>query len=177
MGMDAILCAMSEKRLAMIEQEPDLLEELLDARLEGNIPGLLDLGKSWDALDVLLSARGRDPVLGDAILARSGRAMRAKAAFGPAQLLTPERVVEVSEALDKLPSGVIRARYPDLLGLTVHGDYGQDATAPGDGKYIRECVREKRERELAELEGRLKKLVDLYRHATKDGYSMMSVVV
>jgi hypothetical protein len=175
--MDAILCSLSEKRLAMIEQEPDLLEELLEVRFSGTIPGLLDLGRSWDALDVLLSARGRDPVLGDAILARSGRTMRAKAAFGPAQLLSPERVVEVSEALDKLPAGVIRARYPDLKGLTVHGDYGQETASSGDGKYIRQVVREKQENEVAELEARLKKLVALYRRAAKEGQAMMSVVV
>src|SRR5438128_11229401 len=104
MGMDLVLCALSSKRRAMLEDEPALLRELLSARTEGKVPGLLDLENSWDALDRILSKKGKlvDPLMGDAILARSGTKTKARAGFGNARILEPPRVVEIAVELDRL---------------------------------------------------------------------------
>ena len=41
----AILIALSSKRLALLESEPDTLEDVVEARHEEPIPGLLDFEK------------------------------------------------------------------------------------------------------------------------------------
>ena len=158
MGMDTILCTLSDKRLVQLEAEPDLLTELLAARRETEIPGLLDIGKTWEALDLLISDRGKEAVLKDAVLARTGRKLRAAAGFGPARLLDPKRVVEVSGALARLPPGLVKEGYPRLYGKNVHGDYGQEIAAPDDVKFLREKVRQKQDREIAELESTLARM-------------------
>jgi len=70
--MHAILITMSPKRLAQIQEDPETLADVIEARHETEIPGLLDLGTAWNALDALLSEGGKDTILGDAVLARSG---------------------------------------------------------------------------------------------------------
>src|SRR5688572_23362459 len=84
-GMDALLCTLSPKRLALIEDDPDVLTELIEARHEQQIPGLLDLGNTWHALDIMLGD-GKDEVLADALVARNGKKMKAGATHGKARM-------------------------------------------------------------------------------------------
>jgi hypothetical protein len=175
--MDTILCTLSDKRLAQLEADPDLLTELLAARRETEIPGLLDIGKTWEALDLLISDRGKEPVLKDAVLGRTGRKLRAAAGFGPARLLDPKRVAEVAVALARLPPGLVKEGYPRLYGKSIHGNYGQEIAAPDDVKFLREKVKQTHEREVAELESTLSRIKALYVRAAEAGHSMMSVVV
>ena len=107
--MHGILISCSQKRISQLEEDPETLEDVVDARTETQIPGLLDLGSSWDALDLLLSARGKDAVLGDVVLARTGRELD-DVAFEEARLIPPPRVAEVAKALAALPANVIAER-------------------------------------------------------------------
>jgi hypothetical protein len=175
--MDAILCTVSDKRLEQLEADPDLLSELLGARAEAAIPGLFDLGKAWEALDLMISDRGKDAVLKDAVLARTGRKLRASTAFGPARLLPPMRVAEVAEALSRLPHDLVKQRYPRLAGKNVHGGYGHEVASPDDVKFLRDKVKQTQERELVELETKFARVRELYVRAAKAEHSMMSVVV
>jgi hypothetical protein len=175
--MDAVLCTLSPKRLAQLEEDPDLLSELLAARRETEIPGLLDAGKTWEALDILISDRGKDPVLKDAVLARTGQKMRASSPSGPARMLAPERVAEIAAALKALPAGIVRQRYPRLAGRDVHGGYGREVAAPDDAKFLRDKVRETQEREILELETALSKIRTLYRRAAEARHAMMTVII
>jgi hypothetical protein len=175
--MHAVLCTLSAKRLAQLEEDPDLLSELLAARRETAIPGLIDVGKTWEALDILISDRGKEPVLRDALLARTGQKMRASGAFGPARMLAPERVAEVAAALAALPAGVVRQRYPRLAGRDVHGGYGREVAAPDDSKFLRDKVGQTQAVEIAELEAALSKLRLLYLRAAEAGHAMMTIVV
>jgi hypothetical protein len=161
MGMSAVLCTLSPKRLALLQEEPEVLEELLDSRHDSDIPGLLDLGKAWDALDRILSEGGKDPVMADAILARKGQKLRAPGAYGPPRVLAPARVRQISTALANLPAELVPSRYPSLQGQEVHGNYGQG----------------RQEKELAELTQLLRAVVELYASAAREGHSMMSVIV
>ncbi len=163
MGMNCLLCTLSAKRLALLQEDPEIFEELVESRHESEIPGLLDLGNAWDALDFLLSDRGRDELLGDAILARKGQRLRAKGAHGPPRVLAPARVRQISAALAKLPPDVLEARYSSLQGKEIHGKYGQ--------------VQATQARELAELEAVLRAVVDLYARAAIEGHSVMSAIV
>ncbi len=159
MEMYGVLCTLSDKRLRQIEQTPALVSELVGARDDGDVPGLLDLGRKWDALDVILSDRGRDPVLGDAILARTGRTIGPDLSFGRARVLTPARVAEISVAVTKLPRDHVRQRYAKLVDMTVHGDYGKD------------------DEHADELARGLGQVVALYARAAQAGHGMLAAVV
>jgi hypothetical protein len=107
--MHAILITMSPKRLAQIQEDPDTLADVIDARHETEIPGLLDLGSAWNALDVLLSDGGKDSVLGDAVLARSGEPFDSD--FRSARLLVPGRVAEIAKKLESMKPASILGRH------------------------------------------------------------------
>lgn len=176
MSMDVVLCALSPKRRTMLEGEPKLLGELLAARREGVVPGLLDLGNTWDALDRLLCRRTVGSLLGDAVVARSGQKMRVRAAFGAARLLEAARVAEIAEALATLPEDLIARRYDELFGKEVHGNFGQERGAPGDTKWLREKVEQARNAELETLGQSYLGLRVLYAETAKAGHAMMSIV-
>ena len=109
-----ILIALSSKRLALLESEPDTLEDVVEARHEDAIPGLLDLKTYWEALDMVMSGRGRDEVLGDALLARSGKNLSVDNAFEQARVLSPQRVAEVAAKLAELPAATVKERAQQL---------------------------------------------------------------
>lgn len=176
MGMIAVLCALSPKRRAMIEEEPQLLRELLAARQEGPVPGLVDLDKTWDALDRLLCRRVEGTPLADAIVARSGQKMRARASFGTARLLEPARVKEIAKALAALPEDIVAKRYDELFGKDVHGGFGQERAAAGDSKWLRDKATEARAKEIAALDESLAAVRQLYAETAKAGHAMMSIV-
>jgi hypothetical protein len=109
-----ILIALSSKRLALLESEPDTLEDVVEARHEDAIPGLLDLKTYWESLDMIMSGRGRDEVLGDALLARSGKNLSVDNAFEQARVLSPQRVAEVAAKLGELPVATLKERAQQL---------------------------------------------------------------
>ena len=143
----------------------------------GAASGVLDLGKAWDALDILLSDRGGDRLLGDAVLARSGKPMKAAGAYGPASYLPPARVARIAATLGKLPAGRVRERYGALYGKNVHGGYGQEICAADELKFIRDKVAAIQRAEIVALEAAVKKLKEFYSGAAKAGDGVMAVVV
>jgi len=144
-----ILIALSAKRLALLESEPDTLEDVVEARHEDAIPGLLDLGTHWETLDTVLSGRGRDEVLGDVLLARSGKPLSVDNAFELAMVLPPQRVAEVAAKLAELTAEAFRER----------------ATQLGKTKA------------LTALEGLFAQIVTLYADAAKARQSMLALLV
>lgn len=171
--MDALLCSLSPKRLAMLEEDPDVLGDLIEARHESEIPGLLDLGNTWHALDVLLG-EGKNAVLGDAVLARTGKAFPGKI---KARLLSPARVAEVAKALAALTPTHVRDKFKSLAGKGVHGSYGDDAGSDDDTAYLREKVSKRQAAEMKELSEALVSLTALYTEAAKTKYSMLMIIV
>jgi hypothetical protein len=159
--MYGVIITLSPKRLAQVEGDPETLEDVLEARHETAIPGLLDLGVTWDALDVIFSDRGKDAVLGDAILGRSGRKLELEGSFQSARVLGPARVTEVAKKLESLGAGHIKDRYPALAAAKVHGKLG---AKPDD-----------EEREGLEIIA--KQLVALYKDAAKQQHSMLLMIV
>lgn len=107
--MHAILITMSPKRLAQIQEDPDTLADVIEARHETAIPGLLDLGTAWSQLDALLSDAGKDAVLGDAVLARTGEPFDSD--FKSARLLTATRVAEVAKKLEGMKAATVLGRH------------------------------------------------------------------
>lgn len=154
----AILIALSSKRLALLESEPETLEDVVEARHDEPIPGLLDLRTHWETLDTLVSGRGRDEVLGDAFLARTGKRMSGETAFEQVKILTPQRVTEVAQKLGEVPKTLIAERFKQL------------AEAKSPGKPVNEKA-------LAELEALFAKVVALYTEAAKSKQSMLALLV
>lgn len=171
--MDAILCSLSPKRLAMIEEDPEVVIDLVDARHESEIPGLLDLGNTWHALDVILG-EGKNALLGDAVLARTGEKLPGSA---KAKLLAPARVAEIAKALAALPPTQVRDKFKTLAGKQVHGNYGDDPGAEDDTAYLREKVSKRQAEEIKELSEALVSLTALYTEAAKTKYSILMVIV
>jgi hypothetical protein len=176
MGMDALLCSMSPKRLAMIEEDPEVLSELIEARHDSEIPGLLDLGNTWHALDILLGD-GKDDVLADALVARNGKKLKAEAAHGKARMIGASRVAEIAKALSALPETLVADRYGALYGKTVHGGYGQEMVAPDDKQWLRDKVIKNQATEIEKLTEAFVSVVALYTDAAAKKHSMMSVIV
>lgn len=172
MGMHGVLCALSAKRRAMLEEDPELFSEVLAAREHERVPGLLDLDKSWHALDVLLG-EGDDEVLGDAILGRSGRSFGPSLSFGRPKLLEPARVAEIASALAALPDDLVDRRYAALARRNVHGGYGPKPH--GDDELDGLVDDETEERE--ELRARLERVQAFYRDAAQRGDAVIAVVV
>lgn len=154
----AILIALSSKRLALLESEPETLEDVVEARHEEPIPGLLDLKTHWETLDMLVSGRGRDEVLGDAFLARTGKRLDVDTAFEQARVLSPQRVSEIAQKLTALPATLVAERFKQLA----------EAKAPGKPASPKQ---------LAELEALFAKVVALYSDAAKSKQSMLALLV
>jgi hypothetical protein len=151
-----ILISLSSKRLALLQDEPETLEDVIEARHEEPIPGLLDMKTHWETLDMLVSGQGRDPVLGDAFIARSGKRLSVDTAFEQALVLGPARVAEVAEKLAALPATLVRDRYAQL------------AEAKSPGKPVKLA---------GELDTLFQKIVALYTEAAKSKQSMLAVLV
>lgn len=151
------MITLSPKRLAVLEEDPETLIDVIEARDEQQIPGLLDLGNAWDALDVMLSDRGKDALLGDAVLARSGR----KFGDGTARVLGPARVTEIAKRLDALAPTHVDERYPALAAAKAHGKVGSE---PDD-----------EEREALQL--LLSRIVALYKDAAHQQHSMLIMLL
>jgi uncharacterized protein DUF1877 len=174
--MDALLCSLSPKRVTLLEEDPEVLQELIEARHEQEIPGLLDLGKTWHALDIMLGD-GKDVVLSDALVARSGKKLKAGGKHGNARLIGAGRVAEIAKALAALPATLVEERYTALHGKTVHGGYGQDAVSDDDKEWLRDKIQKQQAKEIAELTEALAKVVELYTKAAAAKHSMMSVII
>jgi uncharacterized protein DUF1877 len=155
--MHGILITLSPKRLTVLEEDPETLIDVVDSRDEQPIPGLLDIGNAWDALDVMLSDRGKDALLGDTVLGRSGRKFGETAA----RVLGPARVTEIAKRLETLPPSHVKERYGALAGAKVHGKVGAE---PDD-------------EELEALQILLVRVVALYRDAAKQQHSMLLMLV
>jgi len=149
MSSYGILITLSPKRLAQLAEDPETIEDVLDARHEQEIPGLLELGTLYEVLDALLSDRGRNPMLGDAVLARTGSSI-GEGSPHVGHVLPPNRVAEVAKALRQLPAGHVRER------ATKAG-----ATAA----------------DIAALDGMLAEITKLYETATQAKHAMMAIVV
>lgn len=153
-----ILIALSSKRLALLQSEPETLEDVIEARHEDAIPGLLDMQTHWETLDMLVSGRGRDPVLGDAFLARSGKPLSVDTAFEQALVLSPERVAEVATKLAAVPITLVKERFAQLA----------EAKTPGKPANAKQ---------MAALEALFQKIVALYTEAATQKQSMLAVLV
>ncbi|HSO33449.1 MAG TPA: DUF1877 family protein [Labilithrix sp.] len=125
------LCPLSAKRLAMIEADTDLVNDLE----EGSVPDLLDLGAEGFYLDAILLFAGRDNAVRDAVFAQTGRDL-AGAGEG-IRVHTAERAAEVHAALEKLPADTIARHYEDARKAVPRLPRGPEAVERYTGLFER----------------------------------------
>ncbi len=159
--MYGVMITLSPKRLAQIEGDPETLEDVLDARHETEIPGLLDLGVTWDAFDVIYSDRGKDAILGDAILGRSGRKLVGDGSYQSARVVDAKRVGEIAKRLEELGTAHVKERYTALAAAKAHGNLG--------------AKHDEEEREGLQILA--KQLIALYKDAAKQSHQMLVLIV
>jgi len=106
-GISYCLCPLSAKRLALLEDHPELVNELT----EDAVPDMLDLGADGFALDGILVFAGRSSAIRDAVFAHTGRQLGEPGNI--ARVHAPARVVEVHAALEALPEDVVAKHYED----------------------------------------------------------------
>lgn len=176
MAERAILCTLSSHRTEQIFSDLAVVDDLLEAPADLDIPGLLDLGTTWDALDLLLSERGEHPLLGDAILARTGQCLPPAGCGRHPRVLDPDRVARITTALAEVPEDLIPIRYPDLFGRNVQGNYGQSLCAPDAPEDSRTRMQRDRIMETAELDAMFRAVWNLYDRASRDRHGMLSLV-
>ncbi|MFK8001085.1 MAG: DUF1877 family protein [Polyangiales bacterium] len=124
MGMYGVLCSLSAKRRALLEDDTSLVLEALHERR--SVPGLLSLDKSWDALDKMLAnGTSKKSAARDAILGHNGSEFGQSLGFDVPKLLEAKRVKAVAKALAGLPEGFIKENYAALESLDVHGEFGR----------------------------------------------------
>jgi hypothetical protein len=128
------LCPLSAKRLAILEAEPELVNELDD----GAVPDLVDLGSEGFELDAILLFAGPDKAVRDAVFAQTGRDL---AGVGEGiRVHTPKRTAEVHAALAKLPADTV-ARHYDAARRALGNRLGGGSASIDRFTLLFECLR------------------------------------
>jgi hypothetical protein len=150
-GIRYCLCPLSPKRLALLEEDPGLVEDLnVD-----DVPGMIDLGPSGFGLDGILLFAGKNPVIRDAVFAHSGRELGEPG--DTVRVHSPERVLEVHQALSALPPDVISRHYENARKAIPQLERGPAA--------------------IAQFAGLFEQLCEVYATAAESGHSMLTFLV
>ncbi len=155
MGMYGVLKRVSQLEAQAAKKSADRVEKLL-------AEPSLELGKTWDALHLLLTGTqyGGDGPLANAVLALEGQEVGEDSGYGPARLLSPKQVADVAAALESFGVSNLRARHTSGLVArsSTHGGYGEAE-------------------DLEELEEAFEQLLALYQQAAQAKAGMLQAVV
>lgn len=130
MSMIGILLRVTNEQLESFLIDSALLEEFADAEDIEESGSQLDLDKSWDAINFLLTGHSVDtietaePPLSQVLFSGQLVDEEQDMGYGPAHYLTPEQVNEVSTALSMISASDFRQRY-DADKLNEKGVYPQ----------------------------------------------------
>lgn len=103
---------MNEEQLKSFIENSVLLEEYVDSEEMEDSEYKLDIHKSWDAINYLLTqAAPTSPILTKAIFSGQILDEGQDMGYGPAQYLTTEQVKEISDALSNIPEVNLRRSY------------------------------------------------------------------
>lgn len=151
MGISYCLCPLSAKRLALLEEDPELVHELTEAA----VPDMVDLGPKGFELDGILLFAGRNATIRDAVFAQTGRELGEPG--DGMRVHTAARVAEIHEALEALPADVIARHYEDARKAIPQLERGPAAIA-----------------QFTQLFEHLRKV---YAKAAKSGHGMLTFMV
>lgn len=146
----------------------------LIARTNGGDERRLRLGKSWDALEILLSGGRRvRGGIGDAVTGAGGKACEPEGAFGPSRRLSAARIETIADTLSTLQEATLRERLPLLATLEAHGWVARQDTGidPAIAQMLREEGFEDDDEDdaVGELLEQVEELTAFYRAAREGG--------
>lgn len=127
MGMQLYLCRLSAKRQSLLQEDPDLVWEVI----QSDAPGLLRVGKAWDALRHVVGPWDIHGALDGLLTASDGDRLEVESAFGRPCIFNSARVEGLAVRAAQVPSRPATECIGELAGTTVHGDYF-DADDPAD---------------------------------------------
>lgn len=137
MGMELIGRRLSDAELSAVRDDPETVEALLFGDLDDDDAEMpepeLDLDKFWHGVHFLLtgSAWGLgDGVAGAAVL--GGEEIGEDGGYGPARLVTADRVRSVADALDALDDDTLRTRFdrPAMKAAEIYPDIWDEDVSP-----------------------------------------------
>lgn len=141
-----ILCALSAKRLTQLKEEPTLAADLLEARHEQTIKGLVDLGSRGAALIQTFTRSDAAEIVTDAIRGRTGTVISGLPEGLTARLLGAEEVVRIAKSLDAQSETLVKDRcaaagaalgQPKLeLGYRAMRDLYRNAAKAGESMLV-----------------------------------------
>lgn len=118
MGITLSICTLSEKREAMLRDDPSLVWAL-----DAKVPGFLGIGKAWDALRVAVKPFDTDDLLEKLFAGTLGKSFGEAGSFGKPRIVSTDELTTLAEALDEVPSRFMQDRVNILRGTEVHGDF------------------------------------------------------
>jgi hypothetical protein len=157
MGMAGCFVAIDDGAVKRFREDPDLLGEFLGEQFESDEPtNTMDVDKSWHCIHFMLTgqADGGSEPLAWAIL--GGEEIGEDAGYGPARILMPEHVKDISSALLSIGKEEFASRFNPV------------AMQAADVYLSEMCVRDGEEALEYIVENYLN-LVDFYRGAAERG--------
>jgi hypothetical protein len=121
MGMHLVICTLSPKRAALLEEDPELWTEICTSREP--VPGLLRIGKAWEALAQIVAPWDAGGGLAALFRASAGVSFGPQGALRHPRRLEPDEVTALDGIFDQVPLGACQMRAAALRGSEVHGGF------------------------------------------------------
>ncbi len=184
--MSLTMCRLSAKRLELLRDDPTLIRDVLRVS-DQKVPGLLRVGKAWDALRHIVKPWDDGELVQSILSATGGKTLATAGPFGKARVFDPESVKRALELLQKVPHDSIRGRVTALKGTGVVGEYfgpekkggSKDKEKEDDeeGESLVDKLDENDENDpTPELEGTLRGVVELLREVSSKGESLLTII-
>lgn len=112
MGMVASFAPINRETFDRLQHDPGLMEEYLYPNDgEDEPPGCIDVDKAWHGIHYLLTGQaegGKEPL---SLAVLGGQELGEDVGYGPARVLTPEQVSQISAALGPLSDAALASRF------------------------------------------------------------------
>lgn len=118
MGISLAICSLSEKREAMLREDPSLVWDL-----SRDVPGYLEVGKAWDALRVAAQPFDSEAFISNLFGGAIGRSFGEPGGFGKPRIVSSPEVSRLAAVMRAVPPRFIRDNAGSLRGIDVHGRF------------------------------------------------------
>lgn len=124
MGISLAICSLSEKREAMLREDPGLVWDL-----SRDVPGYLEVGKAWDALRVAAQPFDSEALMSNLFGGALGKSFGEPGGFGKPRIVPKSEVARLAAVMRDVPPRFMRDNAGSLRGIEVHGRFFHDDTS------------------------------------------------
>ena len=118
MGISLAICSLSEKREAMLREDPALVWDL-----SRDVPGYLEVGKAWDALRVAAQPFDSEALMSNLFGGALGKSFGEPGGFGKPRIVPKFEVARLAAVMGDIPPRFMRDNAGSLRGIDVHGRF------------------------------------------------------